>query len=155
MRAAAAGPDGMPGVRGDGAGGMTAATVVRPKRRIFPGSYDQVRQVRLFVTRVLDGCPVADQAVLLASELAANAIAHTASGQGGTFVVNVYRGETRLMVTVRDDGSDQAPAVQPGGEVTESGYGLGLVELMAHGWGHCGGSRSRVVWFMLEWKPNP
>lgn len=141
-------------MRGDGAGRMTAAVVVRPKRRIFPGSYDQVRQVRLFVTRVLDGCPAADEAVLLASELAANAITHTASGQGGKFVVNVYRGDTRLMVTVRDNGSDQAPAVQSRGEVAESGYGLGLVELMAHGWGHCGGPRSRVVWFTLEWKTN-
>jgi serine/threonine-protein kinase RsbW len=139
-------------VRGHGVCGMTTATVVRPKRRIFPGSYDQVRQVRLFVTRVLEGCPVADEAVLLASELATNAIAHTASGRSGKFVVNVYRDDTRLMVTVRDDGSDQAPAVRPGGEIAESGYGLGLVELMAHGWGHCGGSQCRVVWFILEWK---
>ena len=133
---------------------MTTATVVRPRRRIFPGSYEQVRQVRLFVARVLDGCPVVDEAVLLSSELATNAIAHTASGQGGKFIVNVYRGDTRLMVTVRDDGSDRGPAVQPRGEVGESGYGLGLVELMADGWGHCGGPRSRVVWFTLEWKQN-
>jgi len=142
------------GVRGHGAGGMTAVAVVRPRRRIFPGSYDQVRQVRLFVARVLEGCPVADEAVLLSSELATNAITHTASGEGGKFIVNVYRGETRLMVTVRDDGSDQAPTVRPGGEVAESGYGLGLVELMADGWGHCGGPRCRDVWFTLEWKQS-
>ena len=36
----------------------------------------------------------------------------------------------------------------------DSGYGLGLVELMAHCWGHRGGQRGRVVWFMLEWKTN-
>ncbi len=133
---------------------MTAVTVVRPRRRIFPGSYDQVRQVRLFVARVLDGCPVADEAVLLSSELATNAITHTASGQGGKFTVNVYRGDTRLMISVRDDGSGQAPTVRAGGEVAESGYGLGLVELMADGWGHCGGPRCRVVWFTLEWKQS-
>ena len=74
MRAAAAGADRVPGVRGHGAGRMTTATVVRPRRRIFPGSYEQVRQVRLFVARVLEGCPVADEAVLLSSELATNAI---------------------------------------------------------------------------------
>ena len=37
----------------------------------------------------------------------------------------------------------------------ESGYGLGLVELMAHCWGYRGGRRGRIVWFMLEWKPSP
>ncbi len=133
---------------------MTTAIVVRPKQRIFPGSYEQVRQVRLFVARVLDGCPVADEAVLLSSELATNAITHTASGHGGKFTVNVYRGDTRLMISVRDDGSGQAPTVRPGGVVAESGYGLGLVELMADSWGHCGGSRCRVVWFTLKWKQS-
>ena len=42
----------------------------------------------------------------------------------------------------------------PVGEDRESGFGLGLVELMADRWGHCGGRRGRVVWFMLEWKAN-
>jgi hypothetical protein len=37
----------------------------------------------------------------------------------------------------------------------ESGYGLGLVELIARCWGYRGGQRGRIVWFMLEWKPNP
>jgi len=37
----------------------------------------------------------------------------------------------------------------------ESGYGLGLVDLIAHSWGYRGGQRGRIVWFTLEWKPNP
>ena len=133
---------------------MTTATVIRPRRRVFPGSGDQVRRARLFVGQVLGGCPVADEAVLLTSELVTNAIAHTASGKGGKVMVTVYRADTRVRVEVRDDGSDQVPAVSPDGEVRESGYGLGLVELMAHRWGHRGGQRNRVVWFMLEWKPS-
>ncbi len=64
------------------------------------------------------------------------------------------RGFARCRVEVRDDGSDQVPAVSEYDQAGESGYGLGLVELMAHCWGHRGGRRGRVVWFMLEWKPG-
>ena len=144
----------MPGVRRYGAGGVSEAAVIRPRRRVFPGVKDQVARARLFVGDVLDGCPAADDAVLLTSELVTNAIAHTASGRGGKVIVTVYRGDTGVRVDVLDDGSDQAPVVHPVGEARESGFGLGLVDLMADRWGHCGGRRSRVVWFMLGWKPD-
>ena len=133
---------------------MTTATVIRPRRRVFPGATGQVGRARMFVGDVLDGCPVADDAVLLTSELVTNAIAHTASGKGGKVIVTVYRADTRVRIDVKDDGSDQAPAVHSVGEDRESGFGLGLVDLMADCWGHCGGRRGRVVWFMLEWKAN-
>lgn len=108
----------------------------------------------MFVGDVLDGCPVADDAVLLTSELVTNAIAHTASGKGGKVRVTVYRDDTRVRVEVHDDGSDQVPVVQAVDVATESGFGLGMVALMADRWGHCGGRRGRVVWFMLEWKAS-
>ena len=133
---------------------MTAATVIRPRRRVFPGANGQVGRARLFVGEVLGGCPVADDAVLLTSELVTNAIAHTASGRGGKVIVTVYRAGTRVRIDVKDDGSDHAPVAHPVGEARESGFGLELVELIADRWGHCGGQRSRVVWFMLEWKTN-
>ena len=104
--------------------------------------------------QVLGGCPAADDAVLLTSELVTNAIAHTASGQGGKVMVTVYRADTRVRVEVRDDGSAQVPTVRLDGETGESGYGLGLVELVAHRWGHRGGQHNRVVWFTLEWKTS-
>jgi len=141
-------------VRRYGAGGMSAAAVIRPRRRIFPGTTSQVGRARLFVGDVLDGCPAADEAILLTSELVTNAIAHTASGQGGKVIVTVYRGDTRVRVDVQDDGSDQVPVAHLAGGARESGFGLELVELMADRWGHCGGPRHRVVWFMLEWKAN-
>ena len=134
---------------------MTAAAVIRPRRRVFSGTAGQVGRVRLFVGDVLDGCPVANGAVLLTSELVTNAIAHSASGKGGKVVVTVYRDDTRVRVEVQDDGSDEVPVVHLGGEARESGFGLELVELMADRWGHRGGPRRRVVWFMLEWKANP
>jgi anti-sigma regulatory factor (Ser/Thr protein kinase) len=133
---------------------MTAAALIRPRRRVFPGASSQVGRARLFVWDVLDGCPVADDAVLLTSELVTNAIVHTASGKGGKVIVTVYRADTRVRVEVKDDGSEQAPVAHPVGEARESGFGLELVELMADRWGHWGGQRGRVVWFMLEWKAN-
>ena len=90
----------------------------------------------------------------MTSELVTNAIAHTASGKGGKVIVTVYRADTRIRIEVKDDGSDQAPVVRPADEDRESGFGLGLVDLIADRWGHCGGRRSRVVWFMLEWKTS-
>jgi len=133
---------------------MTAAAIIRPRRRVFPGSGDQVARARLFVGQVLGGCPAAGDAVLLTSELVTNAITHTASGRGGKVVVTVYRAATRVRIEVRDGGSEQVPAVCSYDKAEESGYGLGLVDLIAHCWGYRGGQRGRIVWFMLEWKPN-
>ena len=144
----------MPGVRGDGTRIMTAAIIIRPRRRVFPGSADQVGRARQFVGQVLGECPAADDAVLLTSELVTNAVTHTASGRGGKIVVTVYRADTRVRVEVRDDGSDQVPVVRAYGLAGESGCGLGLVELMAQCWGYRGGRLGRIVWFMLEWKPS-
>src|ERR1700733_15463576 len=129
---------------------MSEAAVIRPRRRVFPGVKDQVARARLFVGDVLDGCPAAEDAVLLTSELVTNAIAHTASGRGGKVIVTVYRGDTGVRVDVLDDGSDQAPVVHPVGEARESGFGLGLVDLMADRWGHCGGGGGRGVGVLLR-----
>ncbi len=57
--------------------GQGACLVATPKRRVFPGRPEQVALARRFVARMLDGCPVADDAQLCASELASNAIRHT------------------------------------------------------------------------------
>jgi hypothetical protein len=43
-------------------------------QRTFHGRADQVGQVRRELARYLAGCPAADDAVLIASELAANSV---------------------------------------------------------------------------------
>ena len=52
----------------------------------YPGRADQVHHLRRAVARHLAGCPVADDAVLIVSELASNAILHSAS-RGEFFTV--------------------------------------------------------------------
>ena len=73
----------------------------------FPGRRDQVRCARAFVARFLDGHPAADDAVLLISELAANACAHSDSGRpGGSYMVRIQvREGGRVHAEVEDQGS--------------------------------------------------
>lgn len=96
--------------------------VVRVKRT-FPGSPDQVAHVREFVRLVLGPLPVVDEAVLLASELATNAVVHTASGQGGTFDVAVSRYPSGVHVEVHDAGSHQVPTPRAHDSSAEEGRG--------------------------------
>jgi hypothetical protein len=130
---------------------MMPVVGTRPKQRIFPGTPRQVRFVRDFTRRVLAGCPVEDDAVLLASELAANAVMHTASGRSGVFAVVIDRAPAWVTIEVHDGGSEATPGVLDGSAGGESGRGLSVVQAMASRWGYAGGPDGRVVWFELEW----
>jgi anti-sigma regulatory factor (Ser/Thr protein kinase) len=121
-----------------------------PLARDFPGRPDQVSCARAFVADAVAGCPAADELVLMASELATNAVVHSASGDGGTFGVVVYRDEARVRVEVRDDGGENFPLVSPPGRFGESGAGLGLIASLADRWGHDGGPAGRTVWFEVH-----
>jgi anti-sigma regulatory factor (Ser/Thr protein kinase) len=125
--------------------------VTGPVRRIFPGETPQVAAARDLVRRLVGDCPVADEAVLLTSELCTNALQHTASGNGGTFEVTVYRGHASLRIEVYDDGSETAPAVQDYDELSADGRGLGIVALVADKWGQAGDEYGRSVYFELRW----
>lgn len=89
----------------------------------------------------------------LVSELATNALEHTATGDGGQFEVTIHRDETSLLIGVTDNGSDSTPAPGTLDPEAETGRGLGLVQLIAHRWGHCGGKHGRTVWFELTDHP--
>ncbi len=149
VRPAQSTPASVPTVSGhDGAAMLTA----RPKRRAFAGRADQIAKARDFTRRVLASCPVLDEAMLLVSELAANALEHTATGRGGHFDVTIYRDQTLLIIAVKDEGSDKAPAARPLDALAEDGRGLALVERIADRWGYCGNERGRTIWFELRRK---
>jgi serine/threonine-protein kinase RsbW len=94
--------------------------------RVFPGEAEQVAAVRRWITSLLPDCPSRADLVLVASELAGNAIRHTASGQGGTFAVGVAWGGEYVLVAVDDAGRAGEPRVvdDPAGE---GGRGLLVV----------------------------
>ena len=65
---------------------------------------------------ILNGCPIADEAILVASELAANAVTHSGSRQpGGRFIVRaaVCPGDY-AWVEVEDQGDIWAGHRPPG-----------------------------------------
>jgi serine/threonine-protein kinase RsbW len=121
--------------------------------RSYPGRPDQVRHVRAFLRDALTAQPRADDAVLVGSELAANACIHSRSGlPGGMFTVqaDVSEGDY-LHVEVEDQGGPW--------DLRTCGvrrqHGLGLVQALAGAdWGVKGGDGGRVVWARLHW-PRP
>lgn len=123
--------------------------------RTFPGSPTQVSTARRYVTQLLADPVyrhVVDDAVLLVSELASNAILHTRSGDVlGGFTVELGFSADVLRVAVHDQGSREVPRVLNGSD--EGGRGLGLVQILAAGWGITGGPAGRTVWFELSLRP--
>lgn len=119
--------------------------------RSYPGTEDQVCQVRVFLREVLSGCPRADDVVALGSEFAANAVLHSRSGiPGGLFTVRAEVNEgAYLWVAVEDDGGSwQGRPCQ-----VQSGHGLDLVQAIAGqgNWGVTGNGGRRLVWARLAW----
>jgi len=125
--------------------------VARAKRRVFPGRREQVAHARRFVARALAGCSVTGEATLCVSELATNALLHTASGNEGEFEVIVQRGRSWIRIAVTDEGSPTTPTPRALDATSEDGRGLGLVALIAYRWGQRGNEHGRTVWFELRW----
>ena len=119
---------------------------------VYPGRPEQVRSVRADLRGFLDGCPIADETILVASELAANAATHSSSRQpGGRFIV---RAEVRhgdyAWVAVEDQGGIWAGHHPRDGRP----HGLDIVQTIAgdRGWGVGGDATlGRVAWARLGW----
>ena len=146
--------------------GLCPAKSTRDMRwvRAFAGTKAQVAEVRRFVSGLLEGCPACDALVTCVSELAANAVVHTASGAGGFFTVEVSRprnGVARVAVT--DAGGPTEPAAgapveaEPGDadldfdELPVCGLGLALVAATASCWGYHDAGPGRTVWAEACW----
>src|SRR5215468_1663433 len=80
----------------------------------YPGATEHIRVVRADLRAVLHECPRADDVILCASELAANAAAHSRSRlPGGTFTVRakVSPGDY-AWIEVEDDGGPTSPGIR-------------------------------------------
>jgi anti-sigma regulatory factor (Ser/Thr protein kinase) len=116
--------------------------------RTFPGRADQVSQVRRQIAAYLDNCPAADDIVLIADELAANAILHTRS-RGGTFAVRCHATPGQTRIEVEDLGGPWRPR-DPG----DRPHGLDIIQALTgpDGWGtQVTGTGTRIVWARLTW----
>lgn len=126
-----------------------AVASLRPRscERALPGRREQVREARALLAAFLADCPAADDAVLMLSELCANACAHTASGQlGGTFVVRICAWPgAHLHAEVEDQGSawdGDLSAAQPP-------HGLFLLRALSTECGTRRGERGWITWFTI------
>ncbi|WP_320781965.1 ATP-binding protein [Streptomyces sp. CRN 30] len=115
--------------------------------RAFPGLPEQVAEARHFVAAVLHGWRGAEAAVLVVSELAANAVQHTLSGaDGGRFLVIVdFRAES-VRLEVVDQGGDRLPQRCDATSQQEGGRGLTLVAAFSKDWGVADSVDGRSVW---------
>jgi len=118
--------------------------------RTFPARLEQVGQARRFLALALKGCPVADDAVLCLSELAANSVLHSRSRRpGGTFTAGAeVRDGDYVWVEVRDeggpwnehDGADGCP------------HGLAIVRHLAAACGTDGDAQTGwIAWARIDW----
>ena len=128
-------------------GAALSPTVQR--EQMLPARRDQIQVARAFISAILDACPAADDAVLCVSELATNAVLHSASrNPGGTFTVRAAIFDDHVRVEVEDNGGtwDEHP------HRDSRSHGLNVVRELAADCGRDGGPLTGwVVWARLRW----
>jgi serine/threonine-protein kinase RsbW len=130
-----------------------------PWRMVCPGELAQVRELRRRVTALLPQCPGHSDMIAVVSELAANAVRHTASGRGGWFAVEIRWDPVCARITVADQGAPTGPrftGAPTGSRFTdapeaEGGRGLQIVRALSTRTGVTGGAQGRVVWAEVPW----
>lgn len=138
-------------------------------QRSYPGEPRQVRQVREDITLAFNWCRTADELVLVASELATNAIRHSRSGRGGQFALTVrVRPGDFTWIGVEDQGGRQGGQEAARDADRSLGKGLVIVNALAGegNWGlvpvtwtaaPCGGLQSpedppgHLAWACIPW----
>lgn len=116
--------------------------------RTFEGLPERLADVRQYLRDTLgDDVDGVDDVVLVASELAGNAIRHSKSGLlGGHFVLQVAAFTDCWYVRIDDQGSTSSPEPATAKDTDETGRGLPVVAALARAWGTFGGSTDRTVW---------
>lgn len=117
-----------------------------PWLRIFPGEACKLGLVRRWLASLLADGPAQDEILIVATELATNAIQHTASGGDGYFAVEITARFGTLRIAVADGGSTGEPVLLASSAADESGRGLLLVRGLSTRLGVCGDHRGRLVW---------
>ncbi len=123
-------------------------------RRTFPGVPGQVSVARRWLAQMIDGFAAIDEVLLACSELATNAIMHSASGQpGGQFTVRLAIRQDIVRVEVLDQGGAwpamRGAAGYEDGHAEDSGQcgrGLTIVAAITDAWGIAGDRQGRTTW---------
>ncbi|MEU8056038.1 ATP-binding protein [Microbispora bryophytorum] len=128
--------------------------------RQLPGRAASVGEARAWARRLLAGEvaeELADDAVLLLSELVTNSIVHSDSGRNpdGLVTVVLATGGGVTHCEMIDDGSaTSVPVVRDLSDEDAGGRGLWMVSAMADAWGfHHDDEVGNVVWFRIGARP--
>jgi anti-sigma regulatory factor (Ser/Thr protein kinase) len=120
----------------------------------LPGTAASVPAARQFIRRALTGCPRADDLAQAVTELAANAVAWSAAGKGGTFTVRLRTAPRWARIEVTDPGPARPPRA-PLSPAAGNGWGLGIVTAVTDRSGsNTGPDRSRTAWAEVTWPPR-
>jgi anti-sigma regulatory factor (Ser/Thr protein kinase) len=106
-------------------------------RRVLPGEERQLGVLRRWLASLLPDCPARDDVLVIATELAANAIQHTASGRGSWFAAELTWHEPVVQIAVADCGGPGQPQVIDD-PAAERGRGLRLVQGLSMRTGYLG-----------------
>jgi serine/threonine-protein kinase RsbW len=109
------------------------ALALRTTGITYPGTPEHISAVRTDLRPILRGCPMADDVILCASELAANAAIHSRSRlPGGTFTVRAKLSPgDYAWLEVEDNGGPWTPAVRD----PSQHHGLDIVRALASEYG--------------------
>lgn len=132
---------------------MTVASAAHRVTGVYPGLPGSVGQARAVAAASLPaGCPRAGDVAVVVSELATNALLHSASGKpGGTFQVRVEAEPGGVAVAVVDQG----PALMPATRDDEGGRGLAMVAVLADAYEVTVTDTGRTAWCRLVWGVTP
>jgi hypothetical protein len=120
-----------------------AAAGTRRHTGTYPAEPRQVGLARAALAGWLDGGPQ-DEAILVASEFATNAVVHSASRHGGAFTVRAEVSRDRLRIEVEDAGGSWRDGPRDDGR--PHGFDVVAAIAGAGNWGIDGDDRGRVAW---------
>jgi anti-sigma regulatory factor (Ser/Thr protein kinase) len=122
-----------------------AAAGTRRHTGTYPAEPAQVRHARAALAGWLGGCPQADEAILIASEFAANSVLHSASRDGGAFTLRAEVCPDRLRIEVEDAGGPWRDEPRDDSRP----HGFDVVTAITGNWGVDGDARGRTAWATL------
>jgi anti-sigma regulatory factor (Ser/Thr protein kinase) len=122
-----------------------AAAGTRRHTGTYPAEPAQVRHARAALAGWLGGCPQADEAILIASEFAANSVLHSSSRDGGEFTLRAEFHADRLRIEVEDAGGPWRDEPRDDSRP----HGFDVVTAITGNWGVDGDARGRTAWATL------
>jgi anti-sigma regulatory factor (Ser/Thr protein kinase) len=124
-----------------------AAAGMRRYTGSYPADPAQVRHARAALAALLDGWPLAADAVLIASEFATNSVLHSTSRHGGEFTLRAEVHQDYVRIEVEDAGGPWRDRPRDDGRP----HGFDVVAAIADpgNWGIDGDVGGRIAWARL------